>query len=120
MKALVNIAVGKRLRKIRKMLDVSSEDMAEALELSVGHFQKLERGEHSFSMVHLKMIREMYGVDLNYLITGRSKEEDIARDLVYGTPEEMFYFFHQLLDSCEQTYQLRREQEEQDGDKKYC
>jgi Predicted transcriptional regulator with C-terminal CBS domains len=111
MKVMINILLGRRLRKIRKILGVSSEDMAEALEVSVGHFQKLERGDHAFSLERLKVLREHYGIDLNYLVTGRSKEEDIARDLIYGTPEETFYFMHQLLDSCERMY-LRRISEE--------
>lgn len=107
MKTIINIVVGRRLRKIRKMLDISSEEMAETLELSTGHFQKLERGDHAFSLERLKAMREVYGIDLNYLITGRSKEEDIARDLVCGTPEETFYLLHQLLNSCERTYMMR-------------
>lgn len=120
MKEMINIAVGKRLRRIRKMLDISSEDMAETLELSSGHFQKLERGEHAFSLVRMKALREKYGIDLNYLITGRQKEEDIARDLINGTPEEVFYFIHQLLNSCERIYMTRGEEEGENNDKKYC
>ncbi len=119
MKLRINYMVGRRLRKIRNMLDVSCEEMAETLELSVGHFQKLERGEHALSLVRLKMLREIYGIDLNYLITGRSKEEDIARDLIYGTPEETFYFLHQLLDSCERTYLMRAGNKGDGNDKKY-
>ncbi|MCM1245172.1 MAG: helix-turn-helix domain-containing protein [Roseburia sp.] len=120
MNTRVNSMVGKRLRKIRNMLDISSEEMAETLELSLGHFHKLERGEHGLSIVRLKMLREIYGIDLNYLITGRSKEEDIARDLIYGTPEETFYFLHQLLDSCERTYLMRAGNEGDGNDKKHC
>lgn len=107
MKAKINVLLGGRLRKIRKILDVSSEDMAEVLDVSIGHFQKLERGDHAFSLERLLILREEYGIDLNYLITGRSKENDLARDLIYGTPEEVFCFFHQLLDSCETIYLKR-------------
>lgn len=119
MKTRINHMVGRRLRKIRNMLDISCEEMAETLELSLGHFQKLERGEHALSPVRLKVLRETYGIDLNYLITGRSREEDIARDLIYGTPEETFYFLHQLLDSCERAYLMRMEDRGDRNDKKY-
>ena len=61
MKVMINILLGRRLRKIRKILGVSSEDMAEALEVSVGHFQKLERGDHAFSLERLKVLREQIG-----------------------------------------------------------
>lgn len=116
MKVIMNIVVGRRLRKIRKMLGVSSEEMAETLELSPGHFQKLERGDHAFSLERLKALQEVYGIDLNYLIAGRSKEEDIARELVCGTPKETFYLLHRLLESCEKTYQRSVMEEREKGD----
>lgn len=118
MKETFNIVVGRRLRKIRKMLGISSEEMAEALELSTGHFQKLERGEHAFGLMRMNTLHEKYGIDLNYLITGSKREEDIAKDIVCGTPEERFYFMHQLLDSCKQIYAMRRTEEGEKDDKK--
>lgn len=119
MRVRINVVIGNRLRKIRKMLDISSDDMAETMNLSVGHFQKLERGDHALSLTCLKVLREKYGVDLNYLITGRSREEDIARDLIDGTPEEIFYFMHQLLDSCERLHSMRISKGEEEDHKKY-
>ena len=120
MNEIINVMVGRRLQKIRKMLDVPSADMAETLHISVEHYRKLERGDHGISLATLVLLHEKFGIDLNYLLTGRAREEDIARDLIGGKPEEVFYFLHQLLDSCEKTYMMHLLEGEENGDKKYC
>lgn len=114
----VNGAVGRRLRKIREMLEIKVMDMAESLELSVGYYRKLERGDHAISLPLLILLHDKYGIDLNYLITGKAREEDIARDLVCGKPEEMFYLLHRLLESCEKAY-INLQEEGRSVDKEY-
>ena len=99
----VNRLVGRRLRKIREMLEIKVMDMAASLDLSVGYYRKLERGDHAISLPLLILLHDRYGIDLNYLITGKAREEDVARDLVCGKPEEMFYLLHRLLDAWEST-----------------
>ncbi len=108
-----NRVVGRRLRKIRRLIHVSSEEMAETLDLSVGHFRKLERGDHALSLACMQTLNEQYGIDLNYLITGKSREEDIARDLACGTPEQVIYSLHQLLNSFEHVYLRNRQEKEE-------
>ena len=46
----VNSAVGRRLRNIREMLEVKVMDMADSLEISVGYYRKLERGDHAIRL----------------------------------------------------------------------
>lgn len=115
----VNRSVGRRLKKIREMLEIKVMDMADSLELSVGYYRKLERGDHAISLPLLILLHDRYGIDLNYLITGKAREEDVARDLVCGKPEEMFYLLHRLLDTCENTYNNLQKEEGQSVDKEY-
>lgn len=115
----VNGAVGMRLRKIREMLEVRVCDMAGSLDLSEGYYRKLERGDHAIGLPILISLHRNYGIDLNYLITGRAREEDIARELVCGQPEEMFYLLHRLLDCCERTYMEQRREDRLDGDEEH-
>lgn len=119
MNEMINGVVGRRLQKIRKMLDVKPSEMAESLHISVGHYRKLERGDHAINLCTLVLLHEKYGIDLNYLITGRAREDDIARDLACGKPEEVFYFMHQLLDSCERAYMGHALEREEKEDKEY-
>ncbi len=114
-----NKVLGKRLQKVRKMMDISSEDMAEVMNLSAGHYRKLERGEHAISLACLQVLHEEYGIDLNYIITGHAREEDVARDLVCGTPEEIFGYMHQLIESCERAYTAQQRKREGEGDEFY-
>nr|MBP3599369.1 helix-turn-helix transcriptional regulator [Eubacterium sp.] len=107
-----NQVLGKRLRKARRMLGVTSEEMSEMLHLSAGHYRKLERGEHAISLGCLQVLHEVYGMDLNYIITGHVREEDVARELVNSTPEEAFYYMHQLLESCERVYMTQQREKE--------
>ncbi len=111
-----NRVLGKRLRTARKMLNISSEEMAEVLDLSAGHYRKLERGEHAISLACLQVLHEEYGMDLNYIITGHAREEDVARDLIMRKPEEVFCYMHQLLESCERMYASYCEKKEGESD----
>lgn len=74
----VNRSVGRRLKKIREMLEIKVMDMADSLELSVGYYRKLERGDHAISLPLLILLHDRYGIDLNYLITGKAKEDPPA------------------------------------------
>ncbi len=112
MKSTVNREIGERLQRIRKMLGVTGGELSEKLGISVGYYRKLERGEHMINMSVLKCLHDRYGIDLNYLITGRGREEDLARDLASGRPEEVFYFLRLLLDSCERMYMMNVPEEE--------
>ena len=109
----VNSSVGKRIRRIREMFGIKVVEMADSLEISEGHYRKLERGDHAVGLNILIRLHELYGVDLNYLISGRAREEDIARDMVRGKPEELFYLLHRLLDSCEKEYMIYNREEDQ-------
>lgn len=120
MAEVINGEIGRRLRNVRQMLGIKVKEMADALGLTVGHYRKLERGEHAISLSILIMLNGRYGIDLNYLITGKSREEDLARDLAGGNPEEVFFLLHRLLDSCEKVYMREIREETGHGDEKYC
>ena len=120
MSETVNGEIGRRLRKVRLMLGIKVKDMAGGLGLTVGHYRKLERGEHSINASLLTMLHGKYGIDLNYLITGKAREEDLAKDLMCGNPEEMFFLLHRILNSCEEIHRDDVQEEDEDGDEEHC
>ena len=97
----VNSAVGRRLRNIREMLEVKVMDMADSLEISVGYYRKLERGDHAIRLPLLILLHEIYGIDLNYLIT----------DLIRSFKEH---------DTYDKTYMAHIQEGREHGDKEYC
>ncbi len=103
-KTAINVVVGKRLRKVRKALDIPVEELAEIMELSEGHLRKLERGDNAVSLSCLCVLHDKFGVDLNYLVAGKSREQDLARVIMTAPPEKIFYFMRQLVDACQQVY----------------
>ena len=92
-----NEQVGKRLRHLRCIMDISASDMADSLGVTTGHFRKWERGDHAISLVGLNMLHRQYGMDLNYLITGKVREHDFANALFEMTPEELFFMMLSLI-----------------------
>ena len=84
-----NEQVGKRLRHLRCIMDISVSEMADSLGVTTGHFRKWERGDHAISLVGLDMLHRLYGMDLNYLITGKVREQDFANALFEMSPEEL-------------------------------
>mgnify|MGYP001051184097 CR=1 FL=1 len=120
MSETVNGEIGRRLRKVRLMLGIKVKDMADSLGLTVGHYRKLERGEHAINASLLTLLHGIYGIDLNYLITGRAREEDLAKDLMCGNQKEMFFLLHRLLDSCEKIHRDDAREEDEDGDEEHC
>ena len=64
------IKMGMRLKKKRKMLNLTQEQMAEKLNVSIKHYGGAERGRAGLSMENLIEICGILGTDLNYLILG--------------------------------------------------
>ena len=105
-----NEQVGKRLRHLRCIMDISVSEMADSLGVTTGHFRKWEIGDHAISLVGLDMLHRLYGMDLNYLITGKVREQDFANALFEMSPEEFFFMMRQILENCEEIYRERKEQ----------
>ena len=85
-----NEQVGKRLRHLRCIMDISVSEMADSLGVTTGHFRKWERGDHA--------------------ITGKVREQDFANALFEMSPEEFFFMMRQILENCEEIYRERKEQ----------
>ena len=71
------IGMGKRLRKQRKLLHLTQEQLAEKLNVSVKHYGGVERGSAGLSIENLIEVSDILGVDLNYLIMGETPVENI-------------------------------------------
>ncbi len=64
------IGMGKRMKKQRKLLHMTQEQLAEELNISVKHYGGVERGNAGLSIENLIMVSDILGVDLDYLIRG--------------------------------------------------
>lgn len=64
------IGMGKRMKKQRKLLHMTQEQLAEKLNISVKHYGGVERGNAGLSIENLIMVSDLLGIDLDYLIRG--------------------------------------------------
>ena len=63
-------SIGSRLKKRRKQLHLTQENMAEKLNISIKHYGEVERGNAGLSLENLVEVSDILGVSLDYLIKG--------------------------------------------------
>lgn len=66
----INIQIGKRLQNAREYSGYTQETFAEALDVSVEHYRKLESGAYGLQPEKMLVLYEKYRIDPTYLITG--------------------------------------------------
>lgn len=88
--------IGARLRGLREVMDVSEEEMAEAMATTVEHYRRMEAGEQDPGVYGLQRVAKRYGVELDvllfgeeplmrgYFITRRGKGLTVERNANYG------------------------------------
>ena len=68
-----NEIIGRRLRRIRLDFGYDYFEMGELLEISDGHYRKLERGIYGIDAKKILLMYASLGVDPLYLLTGKRK-----------------------------------------------
>lgn len=64
------LEIAERIRALREILELTSQDMAQATGVSVEQYEQLERGESDFSFTFLYQCANRFGVDLAEILTG--------------------------------------------------
>lgn len=65
-------AMGERLRIQRKQQQLTQEQLAECLNISIKHYSEAERGLVGLSVENLIKVSEILGISLDYLLKGIS------------------------------------------------
>ncbi|MBQ2936816.1 MAG: helix-turn-helix transcriptional regulator [Lachnospiraceae bacterium] len=63
-------AMGERLRTQRKLMNLTQEQLAERLDISIKHYSEAERGIIGLSVENLIKVSEILGISLDYLLKG--------------------------------------------------
>lgn len=72
-------SIGKRLQKSRKKANITQEELAELLDVSVGYVSQIERGITKPKLTTIDNICEHLKCDLNYIITGATDKNTCSR-----------------------------------------
>lgn len=73
---IFQIEMGARMKLARKELNLTQEDIAEKLGVSVKHYSGIERGVAGISLETLVNISNILNISLDYLVKGTVMSED--------------------------------------------
>lgn len=93
------IDFGKRIRYQRQKLKLSQERMAEMLDISQNFYGKVERGISSFSYITLKRAKDVFGVSIDYLLTGELESSFVSPviEIINNAPEDKRRHLEELI-----------------------
>ena len=94
----LNIQIGKRLQIARENGGYTQETFAEALDVGVEHYRKIELGIYGLQRENMLILYEKYKIDPTYLITGEKNHTfDVEMFLVNCSREERDKFIDRML-----------------------
>ena len=96
--------IGRRIKEIRKTMQLTQQDFAEGIKISKAHVSAMERNSRTIQDRIIRMICFTYGVNEKWIITGKGKMFEEGRDFRL---EELVSSFKKL-DELLQDYVLKQ------------
>ena len=94
----LNIQIGKRLQTARENSGYTQEAFAEALDIGVEHYRKIELGMYGLQRENMLILYEKYKIDPTYLLTGEKNHTfDVDLFLANCIREERDKFIDRML-----------------------
>lgn len=94
----LNIQIGKRLQTARENNGYTQEAFAEALDVGVEHYRKIELGMYGLQRENMLIVYEKYKIDPTYLLTGEKNHTfDVELFLANCSREERDNFIDRML-----------------------
>ena len=84
-----NASIGSRIAKLRKEHNMTQEQLAEKLDISIKHCGAVERGVSSLSLEKLVEVSLLFDVSLDYLVKGNSKSEISIQSVCANLPQSI-------------------------------
>ena len=95
----LNIQIGKRLQTVRENNGYTQEAFAEALDVGVEHYRKIELGMYGLQRENMLILYEKYKIDPTYLLTGEKNHTfDVEMFLANCSREERDKFIDRMLE----------------------
>jgi transcriptional regulator with XRE-family HTH domain len=73
----INIETGNRIKSLRIEKGLSQEEIGKKLNLDQGTISKMERGESEPTAKTLRMLREIFGVNTDWILTGKGPKHPL-------------------------------------------
>lgn len=81
----MNIKTGKRIKSLRTEKGLNQGELGKMLGLDQGTISKMERGENDPTAKTLRLLREVFGVTIDWILTGEGTKHPLPLD----TEEEL-------------------------------
>lgn len=76
----MNITTGKRIKSLRTEKGLNQDELGKMLELDQGTVSKMERGENEPTAKTLRILREIFGVTTDWILTGEGTMNPLTAD----------------------------------------
>ena len=76
------VELGRNICNVRRSLDMTQEEVALELDISITAYAKIERGETNVSFLRLTQIADLFNVPLSKLVTSPNDEKFINNDIL--------------------------------------
>lgn len=76
-----NNTLGERVKKERKRLNLTQEQLGEVADVTSAYIGQIERNERTPSLKRLKKVAKQLGVSVDYLIVGANSSSNMNEDL---------------------------------------
>ena len=70
------IIIGNMIRKLRKEKEMTQEEFAEKMGISVGYVNQIETGKKCFNLKRFKQVGELFDKPVSYFIEGAGCEDE--------------------------------------------
>ncbi len=102
----LNASIGARIAHLRKINNLTQEQLAEKLDISIKHCSSVERGISRLSLEYLIELSNIFHVSLDYLIKGTSQDPINLENMFSIFPSSIISLLHS---NDEQELQLFQE-----------
>lgn len=93
----MTVEIGKRIKEQRLLYHLSSEALAEKIDISSGFMGLVERGQRGLSIANLVKVCKIFNITLDYLILGTQKD-------AVKYKKDFNCFFNEVLYESEQVF----------------
>lgn len=84
-----NTSIGSRIAKLRKEHNMTQEQLAERLDISIKHCSAVERGFSSLSLEKLIDVSKLFDVSIDYLVKGVSTDDYSIERILASLPQSI-------------------------------
>ncbi len=74
--------IGQRIRKRRDVLNITQQELAQALGVTPQHISVVEQNKRVPSLTFLAKLAEQLGVSIDYLVSGKATQGEIVLDAI--------------------------------------